>query len=61
MTNSNVELKRFGSAHALESEVAGDIAAELARAIAARRQASLLGIVIPWLAESQEGARSGCS
>jgi 6-phosphogluconolactonase len=42
MTNSNVELKRFGSAHALESEVAGDIAVQLARAIAARGQASLL-------------------
>ncbi|HTV98307.1 MAG TPA: 6-phosphogluconolactonase [Steroidobacteraceae bacterium] len=42
MTNSNVELKRFGSAQALESEVARDIAAQLARAITARGQAGLL-------------------
>lgn len=42
MNNSNVNLKRFGSAHALESEVASDIAAQLARAITARGQASLV-------------------
>ena len=42
MSTSNVELKRFGSAQALESEVAGDIAVQLARAIAARGQAGLL-------------------
>jgi 6-phosphogluconolactonase len=42
MTNANVELKRFGSAHALESEVASDIAAQLALAITARGQAGLL-------------------
>jgi 6-phosphogluconolactonase len=41
MTKSNVELKRFGSAQALESEVARDIAAQLAQAIAARGHASL--------------------
>jgi len=42
MTNSNVELKRFDSAHALESEIASDIATQLARAITARGQAGLL-------------------
>jgi 6-phosphogluconolactonase len=42
MTKSNVELKRFGGAHLLESEVASDIAAQLADAITARGQASLL-------------------
>jgi 6-phosphogluconolactonase len=42
MTNSNVEFKRFGNAHSMESEVAGDIAAQLTRAITARGQAGLL-------------------
>ena len=42
MTNSNVELKKFGGAHALESQVASDIAAQLAGAIGARGQAGLL-------------------
>ncbi len=42
MANSNVELKRFASAHALASEVAGDIATQLASAIAARGHASLV-------------------
>jgi 6-phosphogluconolactonase len=42
MTNSSIEFKRFGNAHSLESEVAGDIAAQLARAITARGHASLL-------------------
>jgi 6-phosphogluconolactonase len=42
MTNSNVELKRFGSAHALESEVASDIVTQLALAITARGHAGLL-------------------
>jgi 6-phosphogluconolactonase len=42
MTNSKVELRRFGSADALASEVAKDIAAQLARAVTARGQASLL-------------------
>jgi 6-phosphogluconolactonase len=42
MTNPNVELKRFESAQALESEVAGNIAAELAGAITARGEAGLL-------------------
>jgi 6-phosphogluconolactonase len=42
MTNSNIELKRFGSAAALESQVASDIAARLAAAITARGQAGLL-------------------
>jgi 6-phosphogluconolactonase len=42
MTNSNVELKRFSSAHAVESEIANDIAAQLAHAIAARGHASFL-------------------
>jgi 6-phosphogluconolactonase len=42
MTNSNVGLKRFGSAAALASEVASDIAAQLARAITDRGQAGLL-------------------
>jgi 6-phosphogluconolactonase len=42
MTNSNVELRRFGSTHALESEVASDIASQLARAITARGRAGLL-------------------
>jgi 6-phosphogluconolactonase len=42
MTNSNVQLKRFDSVDALQSEVASDIAAELARAIAARGRAGLL-------------------
>ena len=42
MTKSNVELKRFGSADALVSEVASDMAAQLARAITARGQAGLL-------------------
>jgi 6-phosphogluconolactonase len=41
MTNS-LELKRFESAHALASGLAGDIAARLARAIAARGEAGLL-------------------
>ena len=42
MTNSNVELKLFDSAHALESEVASDIASQLALAVTARGQAGLL-------------------
>jgi 6-phosphogluconolactonase len=42
MTNSNVELKRFSGAQALESHVAGDIASHLARAITDRGEASLL-------------------
>jgi len=42
MTNANVELKRFVSPHALTSQVAADIAAQLARAIATRGHASLL-------------------
>lgn len=42
MTNSNVQLKRFASAAVLASEAAGDIATQLARAIAARGEASLL-------------------
>jgi len=42
MTSSGVELKRFGSARALEAEVARDIAAELGHAITARGQAGLL-------------------
>jgi 6-phosphogluconolactonase len=42
MSNINVELKRFDSAVALETEVASDIASELTRAIAARGAASLL-------------------
>jgi 6-phosphogluconolactonase len=42
MTNSNIELKRFRSAGALESEVAGDIASQLAQAIGARGEATLL-------------------
>jgi 6-phosphogluconolactonase len=42
MTIANVELKSFVSAHALESQVANDIAAQLARAIAARGRAGLL-------------------
>ena len=42
MKNSNVQLKRFAGADALQSEVATDIAALLARAIAARGRASLL-------------------
>jgi 6-phosphogluconolactonase len=42
MTTSNVEPKRFGNAHALESEVASDIAARLTQAISARGQAGLL-------------------
>ena len=41
MTNCNVELKRFTNAQALESEVAGNIAAHLARAINARGHATL--------------------
>jgi 6-phosphogluconolactonase len=42
MTNLNVELKRFDSAQALESEVASDIASQLALAISARGEAGLL-------------------
>jgi 6-phosphogluconolactonase len=42
MTNSNLELKRFRSAHEMESEVAADLAAQLGRAITARGQAGLL-------------------
>ena len=42
MTNSGVVLRRFGSAHALESAVAKDIAAQLERAITARGRAGLL-------------------
>lgn len=42
MTNANVEIKRFESAHALAARVAGDIALQLARAIADRGRASLL-------------------
>jgi 6-phosphogluconolactonase len=42
MTNANVEIKRFESAHALAARVAGDIALQLARAIAVRGRASLL-------------------
>jgi 6-phosphogluconolactonase len=42
MTNSNLELKRFGSAGALASEVASDIAGQLARAVTARGHAGLL-------------------
>jgi 6-phosphogluconolactonase len=41
MANS-LELKRFGSAQALSLEVAGDIAGQLAAAIAARGEAGLL-------------------
>jgi 6-phosphogluconolactonase len=40
-TNCNVELKRFTNAQALASEVAGNIAAHLARAINARGHATL--------------------
>jgi 6-phosphogluconolactonase len=40
--HQNAQLKRFGSANALEVEVASDIAAELARAINTRGEASLL-------------------
>jgi 6-phosphogluconolactonase len=42
MTDSNVELMRFGSAQLLESWLASAIASELALAIAARGEASLL-------------------
>ena len=42
MPNTNLELKRFDSADALATRVAGDIAAQLGRAIAARGQAALL-------------------
>lgn len=42
MTNSNIELRRFDSAHELESTIAGEIAARLAGAISARGQAALL-------------------
>jgi 6-phosphogluconolactonase len=42
MTNRNVVLKQFTSAHALVSEIAGDIAFELAAAITARGRAGLL-------------------
>jgi 6-phosphogluconolactonase len=42
MTNTNVEFKRFDSAQALATQVAGDIAAQLASAIAGRGEASLL-------------------
>ncbi len=42
MTSSNVRFKRFGGAQALESEVAKDIASQLALAISARGAASLL-------------------
>jgi 6-phosphogluconolactonase len=42
MMNPNVELKRFRSRQALVSAVAGNIAAQLAGAIAARERASLL-------------------
>lgn len=42
MTDSNVELKRFESADALASEVASNIAARLAHAVAARGRASFL-------------------
>lgn len=42
MTNCNCEIRRFPSAQALESEVAGDIASELGRAIKARGRAGLL-------------------
>jgi 6-phosphogluconolactonase len=42
MTNINVEFKRFDSAQALTTQVAGAIAARLASAIAARGEASLL-------------------
>jgi len=42
MSNTNAELKCFESAHALETEVASDIASELMRAITARGAASLL-------------------
>lgn len=41
MTRSNVELKRFANADALESQVARDIASQLVRAIAARGEAGL--------------------
>jgi 6-phosphogluconolactonase len=42
MTNFNVKLKRFSSAHELEAQVASDIASQLELAIAARGQAGLL-------------------
>ena len=42
MTSSKLQLKRFESADALASEVASDMAAQLARAITARGQAGLL-------------------
>jgi len=42
MTDSSGKLKRFGSADALESEVASDIGAQLARAITVRGEAGLL-------------------
>jgi 6-phosphogluconolactonase len=42
MANFNVELKRFSSAQALQTQVASDIAAQLTRAIADRGEASLL-------------------
>ncbi|HTC44915.1 MAG TPA: 6-phosphogluconolactonase [Steroidobacteraceae bacterium] len=42
MTNANVEFRRFDSAPALATQVAGDIAAQLANAIALRGAASLL-------------------
>ena len=42
MTNTNVEFKRLGSGHVLESEAASDMAARLACAVTARGQAGLL-------------------
>jgi 6-phosphogluconolactonase len=42
MISSQVELKRFGSADALAVEVASDVAAELAQAIAVRGHAGVL-------------------
>jgi 6-phosphogluconolactonase len=42
MRNANVEIKRFENRTALASQVAGDIAGQLTRAIAARGQAGLL-------------------
>ena len=42
MVNFNVELKRFSSAQALQTQVASDIGAQLTRAIADRGEAALL-------------------
>ena len=56
MTNFNVKLKRFSSAHELEAQVASDIASQLELAIAARGQAGLLEPVS--IASSTNGGSS---